>query len=261
MITEAFENQYNQAIGLVEERRFAEAEPILLLSLERFIESEGPLSEDVGWAAQNLAKMYEAKGDHARAIERWRQVIAVIEAHVGPEHISVGERLEIVGMLALDLERWQEAEAAFRRALTLFTAEYGPEHHLTVGVGFNLGNALFMRKQYPEAEALQQRLVDERIRSLGPHHPAVAQILVHLGSQRFQRKLYRPAFARYVQAVNIYESPECPLPDGYDAILTDYSRLARQVGDTEFAERILKRREQFLKQKLLALTLSAESSP
>ncbi|HLK55296.1 MAG TPA: tetratricopeptide repeat protein, partial [Chthonomonadaceae bacterium] len=141
-LTDNFDSEYERAFELLQQGAFEEAEPILIAALEQVRAATGPLSEEVGWAAQNLAKLYEAKGDKARAIACWERVIAVIEAHVGPDHISIGERLEILGMLALDLERWRDAERALRRALALFTSEYGPDDHRTVGLGFNLGNAL-----------------------------------------------------------------------------------------------------------------------
>ena len=79
------------------------------------------------------------------------------------------------------LERYDESEPIYRRALAAFEQIYGPEHYeIAVNLN-NLANVRYARGAMAEAEALLRRALAMKEHILGRQHPDTALTVNNLG--------------------------------------------------------------------------------
>ena len=66
-----------------------------------------------------------------------RRALAIDETSYGPDHPNVAIRLNNLGQLLKDTNRFAEAEPLMRRMLAIFETSLGPKH---LNVGISCGN-------------------------------------------------------------------------------------------------------------------------
>ncbi|HXF88289.1 MAG TPA: tetratricopeptide repeat protein, partial [Xanthobacteraceae bacterium] len=90
--------------------RFERGRPIL----EKVL---GPDHPHVATSLNNLALLYKAQGDYARAEPLHKRTLAIKEKALGPDHPHVATSLENLAMLYLAMGRVAEAAAFLDRAM------------------------------------------------------------------------------------------------------------------------------------------------
>ena len=95
----------------------------------------------------DLAEMYYAQGRYAEAEPMLRQVLAVREKKLGPNHPEVAASLNNLAALYKDQGRYAEAEPMYRRAVTIDLKALGPEHRQVAMLLGNLAEAVFRTGQ------------------------------------------------------------------------------------------------------------------
>ncbi len=71
---------------------------------------------DTATSLNDLAELYEATGDYAKAEPLYQNALAIWQKVLGPEHPNTATSLENLAVLEFDLGRNKEAEALARRA-------------------------------------------------------------------------------------------------------------------------------------------------
>jgi serine/threonine-protein kinase len=110
--------------------------------------------------------------------------------------------LDALGLLFLNLSRYEDAEALVSRALALRRQVHGGDH-VEVAVGLqHLGRIRRLQGRYPEAEGLYREALAVLQRSVGAEHPAypdvlsdLAFLLPYLSRDAEAESLYREALA------------------------------------------------------------------
>jgi non-specific serine/threonine protein kinase/serine/threonine-protein kinase len=176
---------------------YAEAEPLLLESLDLRQRMLGPEDPDIAEALVSLATLYREKGDAdqalpllqravriqegageplplarcllelasaerslgrtARAEDLLRQVIALREEALGSEDVEIAAALDLLGNVYQDERRFDEAERTHLRALEIKTTSLGPAHPHVVQSLDNLADVYTEQGRSAEAEALRRR--------------------------------------------------------------------------------------------------------
>ena len=134
------------------------------------LEAEFPQqSEDVRtWDA---CKALQPHADHAAWLaERCRMAPAM-----------VGALLDRVGIFDMVRARFRDAEARYRRAMTIKEASYGPDHPDVALTLTNLGIVARLQGELAEARRCLERALRIEEASYGPDHPEVAITLGNLG--------------------------------------------------------------------------------
>jgi tetratricopeptide (TPR) repeat protein len=132
-----------------------------------------------GGAPRLVASLHNAEGlvadvggDSAAALEHYRASAALLEPGLARAAVEGN-----IGACLRDLDRFDEAEAAYRRALAMQREALGGEHPALAGTLNNLG-ALFRARGDPAgaAQLLRQALALKEA-ALGPLHPSLGNTL------------------------------------------------------------------------------------
>src|SRR5262249_30432362 len=133
----------------------------------------------------------EDKLDEARPV--LDRALAIREHLLGPDHPLVGNTLDEVAYLAERQERWDGAEAVYRRQIAIYRAAYH-DHHSWIGVAWaNFGTMEYHRKHFAEAERCLREALKSYSGTLPADHLNVAIARFKLG--RILLKMNRPADA------------------------------------------------------------------
>ncbi len=179
----------------------------------------------------DACKALQPHADHAaRLAERCRTAPA-----------TVGALLDRVGIFDRVRARFRDAEARYRRALTIKEASYGPDHPEVASSLDNLGNVARDQGDLAEARLCLKRSLQIFESSYGPEHPQVAHTLTNLGLvARDQGEL---AEARRCQerALRIFETSYGPDHPQVARTLTYLGNVARDQGELAEARRCQER--------------------
>jgi tetratricopeptide (TPR) repeat protein/predicted Ser/Thr protein kinase len=122
-----------------------------------------------------------ARGDPAAAVELLTDAVEIFERVEGPTSYNLGAALNNLGVAYSVLSRWEEAEAAHRRALAIREATVGPNHpHIAMSAG-NLAAVLVPRDRLDEAEVHLRRALQVSESALGPDHEDTVRATANLG--------------------------------------------------------------------------------
>ena len=100
-------------------------------------------------ALNSLGIVEDRLGEHARALDDYRQALALLDSMLGPEHPRHAMVLGNIANAYLALGRHEEAVSAAKRALAIDRASFGPEHPSSVNA---LVNVAVMQYQVGERE-------------------------------------------------------------------------------------------------------------
>jgi tetratricopeptide (TPR) repeat protein len=176
-------------------------EPALRDEAERWLElAEGRLARiDAGVPLRALVvgergDLYVSRGDHERAAEVTRDVVALREASLGAGHPMTATAHDALGAALSQSGRAEEARAELQRALELREAALGPDHPAVGRSLNNITSVLPRPGACDESIALLDRAVAIDADVLGVGHPSWAVKLANLGFVMFE--CGRPAEAR-----------------------------------------------------------------
>ncbi|MFZ0848423.1 MAG: CHAT domain-containing tetratricopeptide repeat protein, partial [Hyphomicrobiaceae bacterium] len=110
---------------LHQERRYAEAEPLARRSLAIREKAFGPEHLTTSNSLNNLASLLDNLKRHREAEPMLRRAVAIREAALGDNHPDVAISMHNLASHHLDVQEWQAAYAAFKRATTIWITRAG----------------------------------------------------------------------------------------------------------------------------------------
>ena len=111
------------------------------------------------------------EGRYRDAIPVARDVLAIREKTLGPDHPDVGLALNNLATVYLDQGRYTEAEPLYKRGLAIREKALGSDDPELASELSNLGMRYVKQARYVEAEALLKRSLAIREKTLGPDDP------------------------------------------------------------------------------------------
>jgi tetratricopeptide (TPR) repeat protein len=166
----------------------------------RFYKRALPLLEDAGdrdalaTLHHNLGGIEHARGRYAAGEPHARQSVALREAEVGPDHVTVAADVAALAALVEGRGRLDEAAALYERALAVFRRKLG---EASTEVALNLSSLATLRQQQgraAEAGQLFARALPLQERLYGRGHPEVAMTLHNMAyHEREEGRLGRSA--------------------------------------------------------------------
>ncbi|WP_159396863.1 CHAT domain-containing protein [Sorangium cellulosum] len=149
---------------------------------------------EVAASLHNLALLYRAKGDHARAEPLVERALAIFRTELEPSHPSIKTSLDLLAGLHLtkaDLHLakgdYARAEPLVEKALAIYEEELGrtpPELATSLN---NLAELYVKKGDYARAEPLHERALAIREKALGPEHRLVAASLDNLAMLHYAK--------------------------------------------------------------------------
>jgi CHAT domain-containing protein/tetratricopeptide (TPR) repeat protein len=195
----------------------------------------------VATSLNNLAELYRALGDYAKAELLYQRSLAIVEKAHGSEHPNVGISLNNLAVLYVSLGDYARAEPLLQRALAIREKVLGPEHpdvaHSLNGLA-ELYNSL---GDYDKAKRLLQRALAIREKAFGPEHPDVAASLNNLAEVFRSLGDYVSAKPFNLRALAIFEKALGPEHPDVAGSLNNLALLYRSLGDYAKAESLYQR--------------------
>ena len=136
-------------------------------------------ADEVEALNKRIMSLYRA-GKSAEAIPLTRQMLAMLEKMLGPDHPNVAASLNNLASLYEDQGRYADSEPLFKRSLAIREKALGPDHPDVARTLSNLGSLYTNQGRYAGAEPLFKRSLAIREKALGPNHPDVAMSLNNL---------------------------------------------------------------------------------
>src|SRR5262249_37175494 len=117
----------------------------------------------------NLALLYGAQRQYARAEPLYRRALAIAEKSVGPDHPAVAATLNNLAELYRDNGQYAEAEPLYRRALATAEKTLGPDHADVAAIVDGMAALYRQLGRMTEAELLAIRAPRIRAIKRGKH--------------------------------------------------------------------------------------------
>ncbi|WP_456385073.1 tetratricopeptide repeat protein [Desulfolithobacter sp.] len=171
--TSALVGQHKQAGSLYKQA---------MVSLSKLKGTDDP---ELGICWLQIGKLQEALGRYEKAEDGYVKALAIVEKVGG--HVALGEILEKLAGLYMELEREKEAIPLLERLCAVKEQSSNPDRASLIMAYSNLAEACRICGRYGQAEEnyLRSLAITEDLR--GPDHPAVGSILQEL-SQLCQRQ-------------------------------------------------------------------------
>jgi Tfp pilus assembly protein PilF len=170
-----------------------------------------------------------------------RDVLAIREKTLGPEHPDTAESLNNLAHLLQAQGDFAGARPLYERALAIREKTLGPEHPYTAVSLNNLASLLRTQGDLAGARPLYERALAVTEKALGPEHPDTATCLNNLASVLKAQGNFAGARPLYERALAIREKALGPEHSDTAASLNDLAVLLSKEGDFAGARLLLKR--------------------
>jgi CHAT domain-containing protein len=177
----------DKCLGLLDAGKYDEAiEPCqrVLAVVEKALGSEHP---DVATLLNNLAELYDAKGDYTKAEPLMQRALTISEKALGPEHPDVASSLNNLAVLYYAKGDYAKTESLMQRALAIYENVLGSEHPSVASSLSNLALLYEAKEDYPRAIELLIRAEEVRESNINA--------ILAIGSEK-QKQLYLDMLAR-----------------------------------------------------------------
>jgi tetratricopeptide (TPR) repeat protein len=132
-------------------------------------------------ALQQLARMHDARGDHAQALKELDESVELAQRYLGPLHPTVASIRNNRGTTLFYLGRYDESIAEFEEVVRIKEAAFGPDHPSVATSLQNLANLLDEQKRFDEAVEVLERARAISLATRGDHAEH-AEVLYALGN-------------------------------------------------------------------------------
>jgi len=166
----------------------------------------GPNTKSTAYVLNELARVYQAMGQNARAEPLFQRSLKIYEAKLGPDHYGVAMSLNNLAVLYRDMAQNAQAEPLFLRSLKIREAKLGPDHPEVAASLNNLAVLYQDMGQFEKAEQFYQRSLKIWEAKLGPDHPDVASSLNNLATLYDDMAQYAKAEPLFQRSLKIREA-------------------------------------------------------
>jgi tetratricopeptide (TPR) repeat protein len=178
---EAAEARNNLAVLFKYCGRFDDGLKLYTEALAAIIATHGQESLAAATVHHNIGGIHHARSDFAAAEEPARKAWEISRRLLGEDDPrAMLDATAYAGVLD-GLERYDESEPIYRRALAIFERAYGPEHYEVAATLHNLAAVRAARGQLEEAENHYRRALAIKEKQLGAQSPDVALTRNNLG--------------------------------------------------------------------------------
>jgi tetratricopeptide (TPR) repeat protein len=173
----------------------------------------------------NIGGILHAKGDFTTAEPPGRKAWEISRRLLGEDAPQTLFDATAYAAILDGLQRYDESEAIYRRALLIFQKTFGPEHYEVASNLHNLAAVLCARGDLDQAEKLYRRALAIKEKRLGEDSPDAALTLNNLGALLTRAGRPEEAAGLLQRAVTVL----------YDRVAPDHPHLALARANLESA--------------------------
>jgi len=146
------------------------------------------------------------RGDHAAALLEAQRLEAAAKAQFGTNHTSYASVLNTLATVYVALEKYDEAERLYRRAMAIREKILGEDHPDVAHILTNLSLVYSLQRKFGEAEGVLRRALKIQERALGGNDVTIATTLGLLASACLGQGRSQEADALHQRAMSIIGS-------------------------------------------------------
>jgi tetratricopeptide (TPR) repeat protein len=225
------ETLHQQANALVQEERYAEAEPYYRSSLRHVKATLGKDHPGYGAALYELARVLSAQNKHAEAEGLLRRALALFEKDPGVTQPPYEQALHTLAGVLGAQDKFKDAEELLRAALVTQEKALGAEHPSLGPTLTNLAIALVQEQRLADAEPVVARSLHLAETHHGEAHAETARILTI--SAQIQAALgkdeARDTARRALTALVAVHGDEHPLVQDVEPILREIAEPSTEL--------------------------------
>src|SRR5208282_309943 len=117
----------------------------------------GPDHRDTATSLNNLAGLYWAMGEYAKAEPLYQETLQIRQKVLGPDHPDTANSLDNLAGLYQDMGEYAKAEPLYQEAVRIWEKVLGPDHPDTAKSLNNLASLCFELGRIDEAAALARQ--------------------------------------------------------------------------------------------------------
>jgi WD40 repeat protein/Tfp pilus assembly protein PilF/uncharacterized caspase-like protein len=227
---------HNQAQQLGNQKKYAEAIPLVLEAFKLRKELLGEEHRDTLATLNNVGWLYRDSGDYAQAARLLQKAVELRKKVLGANHPDYAYSLNVLGWLERYQRDWKKAEDCFRTARETLKEAVGEEHADYAMTVANLGQLYRDQGEYDQAEPLLEQAVALRRKVLGEKHVDYALSLNALGWLYFHRRRWAQAEKCFEQALEVNRDAVGETHPHYAATLKNLGELYVAMGQSAAAE-------------------------
>ena len=169
---------------------------------ERVLGEEHPLT---AMSYNNLASVYDRRGEYGRAEELYKKGLEIRERVLGEEHPDTARSYNNLAGVYERQGEYKKAEELYKKALGIRERLLGEGHLITVISYDNLAGLYERRGEYKKAEELYKKGLRIREQLLGKEHVDTATSYSNLAGLYERRGEYKKAEELYKKGLEIRE--------------------------------------------------------
>jgi len=177
-----------------------------------------------------------SKEDYAGAVPYATEAVKVAETTFGPDDARLAEAVSHLGELYVHLQKADEAERLYKRALEIEKKAVKPNDPDLAQAYNNLGELYDALGRYAEAEPLLKSALEINVKAFGSEDATVARALNNLAELYEDESKPGLAEPLFVRSLAIREKTLKPGDPGIATALSNLSALYREQGDYARAE-------------------------
>ena len=191
----------------ISERFDPSAKDLLDQGLKRIRQEQGLSPTTRAMLLSTLAGSYHALGDHQKALNLYRDVLALRCDYLGPRHRETAETMFSMARIFFETGQINHALEIYQETETLFREQLGSDHPLVAHVLGDLGSVYVSKGDLKKGETCfeESRKLLAHYKE-GPHFMALGNVLNRYGDLASSLADYAKAESLYLEALAIKES-------------------------------------------------------
>jgi tetratricopeptide (TPR) repeat protein len=222
----------------VDQKKFAEAEPLYkraLLILEKFF---GPKDAEVANALVKMSKLLALQGKYIDAERGLWRALEILQLAHGQDHVEVANTLDTLAGIQEKQANPEQALRLYQSSISIKEKVLGKDNPETAASWSKLAYMQFLLDNYAESEAIYLRLIRSQQRSTDSNPDVLVNLLEKLGHVYFTQGDLPKALTQQELALEIHE--EKSDNDARKAELMEkYSILLDKSGRSEESRKIM----------------------
>ncbi len=227
-----------EVISLYRQGNYEEALARCIETCELARRGLGEEHPEFGSCINNLASIYEAKGEYSQAEPLFKQSLEITRKVHGENDPDFALSLNNLANLYSEMGRYAEAEPLYLRAVDIIRAGAGEDNAFYVSSLNNLASLYKRMGAYVEVEPLYKKAAAILLRISGPDQPDYAVIINNLAQYYRLAGRYSEAESKYLESLDIARKVLGEQHPVYARTLNNLGSLYEETGNYAKAEQL-----------------------